>query len=141
MMRRPLGPRRTAGSQGFTLLEVVIALSLLGIGLLALAVMQLQAMKGGRAAVVDTYATTIAQDGMERLQRLTWSDIGSTSGWTTATTSTHPTNGQSYEVQWRIANEVANWTRTIDVRVTWDAPGRPNRTRVFSSLRYNWEGL
>ena len=119
----------------------MIALSLLAVGLLALALMQLQAMKGGRAGVVDTYATTLAQDGMERLQRLSWSDVGSTSGWTAATNVSHPTNGGSYQVQWQIADVVADWTRTVDVRVTWDAPGRPNRTRVLSSVRYNWEGL
>ena len=149
-MRRPtLGPRQIAGKvatskarrQGFTLLEVMIAISLLAVGLLALAAMQIQAMKGGRAGVVDTYATTLAQDRIERLQRLTWADVGPTSGWTTATSVSHPTNGQGYQLQWQIADVVANWTRSVDVRVTWNAPGRPNRTRVLSSLRYNWEGL
>ena len=69
MMRRTVVRNR---QQGFSLIEVMIALVLLGVGLLALAAMQLQAMQGGRKGQVDTYATTLAQDRVERLQHMRW---------------------------------------------------------------------
>ncbi len=141
MIRRRRGPRRGAAREGFTLLEIMIAMSLLGVGMLGVAAMQIQAMKSGRIAAVDTFATTIAQDGMERLQRLRWADIAPTAGWTPPIDFPHPSNGETYQAQWRIANVVANWTRSIDVRVTWTQPDRPNRSRILSSLRYNREGL
>jgi prepilin-type N-terminal cleavage/methylation domain-containing protein len=137
------GARREKGRarRGFSLLEVVIVLGLLGVGLLALAAMQLQALRGGRSGQVDTYATSLAQDRMERLQRLRWTALAPTTGWSAATTRTHPVSGQDYELSWRISDVVPSWTRAIDVRVTWDAPDRPNRSRVLSSLRYNREAL
>jgi prepilin-type N-terminal cleavage/methylation domain-containing protein len=138
LMRCPPARR---GRSGFSLLEVVIVLGLLGVGLLALAAMQLQALSGGRAAQVDTFATTLAQDRMEQLQRLRWTSLAPTAGWTAALAVTHPTSGQDYNLSWRITDVVPNWTRSIDVRVTWSGANRPNRARVLSSIRYNREGL
>ena len=47
---------------------------------------------------------------------------------------------QTYTVDWRITDLVTGWTRALDVRVTWDEPGRPNRSGAFSSVRFNREG-
>lgn len=128
--------RRRSG--GMTLIEVMIALSMLGVGLLTLAVMQLEATRGGRTGRVDTVASAIAQDQMERLQRQPWTALAPTS-WTPPVSQTE--QGQEFQVSWRIANLVTDWTRTIDVRVTWDGPQRSNRSRVLSSIRYNREAL
>jgi Tfp pilus assembly protein PilV len=118
----------------------MIALTLLAVGLLTLAAMQIQALSGGRSGHLDTYATTLAQDQMEELNQLSWTSIPPTGGWTAPVTVTHPSNGQSYLVSWQIADAVPNWTRTVDVRVNWSTPKRPNRSRTLSSIRYNREG-
>jgi len=138
MMRRR-GARR--GQRGLTLIEVMIALVLLAVGLLALAAMQLQALQGGRKGQVDTYATTLAQDRMERLQRMRWTSMAPTAGFTAPLTMSHPVSGQDYQLDWRITDVVATWTREINVRIRWATPNRPNRSRVLSSIRYNREGL
>jgi prepilin-type N-terminal cleavage/methylation domain-containing protein len=140
-MRAPASTADLRTRGGFSLLEVTIVLGLLGVGMLSLAVMQLQALRGGRSGTADTYATTVAQDRMELLQRLRWTSMAPTAGWTAPVTVSHSTNGQDYAVSWRITDVVANWTRAVDVQVSWDAPGRPGRTRFLSSVRYNREGL
>jgi type IV pilus assembly protein PilV len=142
-MRHTPRTRRSETRAGLTLIEVMIALTILAVGLLTLATMQLEALRGGRSGAVDTFATTLAQDKMEALQRMSWTnaDLAATGNWATAQTETHPVNGQTYLVDWRVNDLVANWTRSIDVRVRWDGPKRPNRSRIVSSIRYNREAL
>jgi prepilin-type N-terminal cleavage/methylation domain-containing protein len=142
-MRRTPKTRRRESRAGLTLIEVMIALTILAVGLLTLASMQLEALRGGRSGASDTYATTLAQDKMEELQRMSWAsaDLAATGNWVTPETETHPSNGQTYLVDWRVSDIVADWTRSIDVRVRWDGPRRNNRSRILSSIRYNREAL
>ena len=142
-MRRDPKTRRSTTRAGLTLIEVMIALTILAVGLLTLATMQLEALRGGRSGASDTFATTLAQDQMEELQRISWTNaaLAATGNWVTAQTRTHPVNGQTYLVDWRVDDLIANWTRSIDVRVRWDGPRRPNRSRILSSIRYNREDL
>jgi type IV pilus assembly protein PilV len=143
LMRRDPKTRRSTTRAGLTLIEVMIALTILAVGLLTLATMQLEALRGGRSGASDTFATTLAQDQMEELQRMSWTNthLAATGDWVTAETETHPVNGQTYLVDWRVDDLVADWTRSIDVRVRWDGPRRPNRSRILSSIRYNREDL
>jgi len=142
-MRRTFGRERRHGSEGLTLIEVMIAFSILAVGLLSLAAMQLSALKGGRGGQIDTYATTLAQDKMEELRRTAWASAGltATGNWTAGQAVPHSYNGQAYTLDWRVTNVVADWTRSIDVRVRWDSPNRPNRSRTLSSIRFNREGV
>ena len=118
----------------------------LAFGLLTVAAAQMHAMRGSRTGRHATQAALIAENQMEQLQRRRWTDIPPTN-WTSPITVDEtvqaPTNQveQSYGVSWRIADLVANKRRSIDVRVTWNEPNRPNRSYSISSVRYNFEGL
>jgi len=129
--------------EGFTLLEVMIALSILAIGLLTLSAMQIRALSGGRSGKTDAFAITIAQDKMEDLGRKAWThgDLNPTGNWATAQTVNDGIGGQSYTLDWRVTDIVATWTRSIDVRVVWNEPRRGNRNRLISSIRYNRDEL
>ena len=133
---------------GFTLLEISIALGVFAFGMLGLAAMQLHAMRSGSSGRHATQAAAIAETQMEQLQRLRWTDLTPNSpAWTVPVTRTNEVTSdaaqveQRYRIDWRIANVENGWTRSIDVRVTWDEEHRPNRTLVLSSLRYNRESL
>jgi type IV pilus assembly protein PilV len=157
LMRRPIrrsgaacaARRRRKG--GFTLLEVMIALTLMAIGTLSLAALQLIVMDYAARGRNMSQASAIAQTQMEQLQRLRWSDAGlqPTGGaWTgPATVNVQMDDGvnvgtqQSYEVYVRIADLVAGVTRSVDVRVDWDEADRPGRSYALSSIRYNSQGL
>ena len=60
--------------KGFTLIELMIAMVVLGIGILALIQMQVAAMNGNLSANQMTTAMTLAQDEIEQLKRLALTD-------------------------------------------------------------------
>lgn len=60
--------------EGFTLLELMIALSLVAVGALTMALAQLQALADGNRARHRSHAATIARDQMELLQGMAFSD-------------------------------------------------------------------
>ena len=145
-MRRRLNESRRRASGGFTLVELTIAIAVFAVGMLSLSAMLLAAMQGGSRGRHTTQASAIAESRMEQLQRLSWTQLAPTAGWSTPV-AVHNTvqananqNEETYTVDWRITNLVTGWTREIDVRVTWDEPGRPNRSVTFSSIRFNREG-
>jgi type IV pilus assembly protein PilV len=59
---------------GFTLIEVMIAIVILAIGMLAVAKMQISAVKGNSDAIGFTEATGFAQNKMEELVNLAYND-------------------------------------------------------------------
>jgi len=63
--------RRTGG---FTLLEIMITLTVVAIGLMAMMMMQVQAMKDGSRGRHRTGAAMIARDQIERIQNMPFSD-------------------------------------------------------------------
>ena len=152
-MRKRASAARAArrSARGFTLIEVMISSTVLAVGLLALAAMQLHAMRGGSQGRHTTAAATIARDQLERFQRMAWTAMPQTVGWVngapvTTVVQANPANRveETYQIQWRITDSVANWTRNVDVRVTWTevAGSRgttgANKNLVLSSTRFNW---
>lgn len=143
--------RRRQG--GMTLVEVMIAFVLLGIGLLAMLAMQLHAIRGGQKGRHYTEASKIAQDKMEELHNLGWSDGQFTPGPFTAPqvevneVSAYGTTvqEQSYNVSYRVSPDATNpqFLRQIDVVVTWyepqdpPPPAAPLRRFAITSVRYN----
>ena len=61
-------------NQGFTILEVLIAITILAFGLLAIATMQGSSIKGNSQAIGITEGITLAQDKAEELTRLAYDD-------------------------------------------------------------------
>lgn len=65
--------------EGFSLVEVLVALTILAVGLLGLAMFQVTAIKGNAIASKWTVATELAQDRIERFRHVAWSNITSSS--------------------------------------------------------------
>jgi prepilin-type N-terminal cleavage/methylation domain-containing protein len=145
--RGPVRGRDGGVRGGFTLLEVMVALGILAVGLLAVAAAELYAMRGGTSGRHTSDAAAIAHSQIDSFERYSWTDasMNATGGWT-------PAGGQvvqdqvqadpaavvemSYRVQWRITDLSAS-LKAIDVRVTWDEPNRPNRTVTISTVRHD----
>lgn len=66
-----------SGKEGFSLLEVLISLAILAVGLLALAMFQITAIKGNAIASKWTVATQLTQDKLEDFRHAAWTDIAS----------------------------------------------------------------
>ncbi|CAB1080639.1 hypothetical protein D1AOALGA4SA_8318 [Olavius algarvensis Delta 1 endosymbiont] len=113
-----------AACRGFTLLEVLIAVSIFAIGILAIAGLQIRSVNLNSAARMQSEATTVAVDVMERLMSLPYE---------------HPeldgVNGVQqrqvgvYTAFWQISDDTPiNWCKTINVWVTANNPrARPVR--------------
>ena len=139
---------RTRG--GFTLIEVMLALTIMAIGVLSLGALQLMTMEYGNRGKHASQASAIAQSRVEQLQRVTWTDLSiqPTAGWSgPVQVNAQVQDGagtvvaQSFDVFVRISNASAGLTRNLDVRVDWDEPTRPGRSFALSTLRFNLEGL
>ena len=61
-------------NEGFTILEILIAITILAFGLLAIATMQVSSIKGNSLAIGITEGITLAQDKAEELTRLAYDD-------------------------------------------------------------------
>lgn len=75
-MNRNISTRtcKRSNEKGFTLLEIIVAISILTFGILAVASMQVSSMRGNSFAGSVTEATALAGDRLERLIALSYDD-------------------------------------------------------------------
>jgi type IV pilus assembly protein PilV len=107
--------KRKRHEQGFTLLEIMIALSILAIGLLAVASLQMTSIRGNAFASGVTEGTTLATDRIEKLLALPYTDAALSAG---DHTDSDPPSG--YAVNWQVTDDVPlNNTKTIELIVSW----------------------
>jgi prepilin-type N-terminal cleavage/methylation domain-containing protein len=95
---------------GFTILEVMIAISILAIGLLAVFSGQNMAIQGNNRASHLTEGMTLAQDRMEELLALPYHDLDATGS------PVYPPGG--YKVEWTVTEYSADNYKLIGVQVT-----------------------
>jgi type IV pilus assembly protein PilV len=108
-------------NEGFTLLEVMIALVILSVGLLGLAALQLVAVKSNSFSSEMTYATMIAQQQIESLKSLPFTDGNLTPGSHTPPTPPN-SKGVQYIITWTVTdNAPATNMKTIALTVTWQS--------------------
>lgn len=69
-----MNKRIISNEKGFTLIEVLIAITVFAIGILGVAAMQLSSVKGNSSALDLTEAVNVAQDQMETLLALDYDD-------------------------------------------------------------------
>ena len=121
-------------SNGFTLIEVLIAMAIFSIGILAVASMQLWNVKNNTTGNITTLATLLARDQMEQLKNV--ADV------TTLASGTDPNNpvdengnaGGIFTRSWVVTNPLGgSATRQIQVTVSW-TKGGPNRSVVLTSI-------
>ena len=113
--------RRSRGADGgFSLVEVLIAMSILSVGLLALAQMQITAMQMNRANSNRAEAEIIAQERMENVINAPWVTTGGVPGVATLA-GTFPLlrNSITYNVTTTVG-AIVNLTRPVQVRVTYN---------------------
>jgi prepilin-type N-terminal cleavage/methylation domain-containing protein len=107
-----------SNNKGFTLVEVMIGMAIFVIGYLAVASMQVVAIKGDTSARKTTEAATLAADRLETLIVQPYESIA----------TGDPVTEGVYTVAWQVANNspLPN-TKTITVSVDW----RHGQQRTF----------
>ena len=120
--------------EGFSLIEVLVSLTILAVGLLALAVLQVTAIKGNAIAAKWTVATEQGQDRLERFRHISWDNIVSSnsSGFNTGTMQPQYANiaggaagdnttvrGTTYYRVWYVSSNTTNTSKPINVWCCW----------------------
>jgi type IV pilus assembly protein PilV len=139
MFRNPLdqGNRRN-NQNGFTIIEVMIAISIFAIGFLAISSLQFSASRNNRTASEITMAVTIATDRIERLMALSFDheDLDPTG-------NPHPESQGKYDLQWVVTDsdlnvDGVNDAKTVNMTVSWDRlaqPGSGTRTITIDFIK------
>jgi type IV pilus assembly protein PilV len=99
--------------KGFTLIEVLIALVILSISLLALAGFMVTTTKNNAFGAHMTEATTFAQDKLEELKISQWENMVSGSDQRKGST------GINYSRNWTVAESETRDLRTITITINW----------------------
>jgi len=145
-------------SGGFSLIEVMIALVILAFGILAMTIMQLEALRQGGAGRHTTDAAAVGRTYLEQTQRLPYATLDGLkdTGWMNPawsgarssfdTALSNPTGGtaieHTYNVQWRVTTVPAtDCMLDVEMQVSWlEANVTGNKNLVLATRRYNWGG-
>jgi len=101
-------------SKGFTLLEILMAVIILSISLLALAGLMSLTTRNNSFGNHVTEAATFAQDKLEELRAVPWGNI------TTGADSTTGSTGINYGRNWNVVPNPADSLRTVTVTINWN---------------------
>ena len=125
--------KKSQKDQGFTLIEVLIAITIFAVGLLAVAAMQISAINVNSTAGQITPRITWAQDKLEELMALPYSDpwiedLGDPPSGTDSDGNAHQeTTSDGYTISWTVTDDTPiSSTKLITVAVT----GRGKVTQV-----------
>ena len=134
-MRAAMKKRPTPNEAGFTLLEVIAAIAILCFGLLAVATMQTGAIQGNYTARIQTEGTTWAQDRMERLLALSYSDPLLTDTASAYAADPFAPAQPGYTIDYRVDDDTpTTGAKLIRVRITWQDKGAP-RTNILTCVK------
>ena len=127
------GMRHAArGEEGFSLIEVLVSLTILAVGLLSLALLQVTAIKGNVGASKSTIATELAQTKLELFRRTAWAAIDNSTntafgvGTTPIYANVPAGAGDNVSVRgatfyriWRVLPNATDSLKTITVWTCW----------------------
>ncbi len=118
---------------GFTLLEVMLAISIFTIGLLAIAAMHVSSIDGNSSSRRLTEAMNYTQEKLEELQTLPFSDDLLKSG---DRIEANPPDG--YTIAWNVSNDnPVEDAKLITVTTTWQV-GNDEKATQLSAVIYDW---
>lgn len=122
-------------NKGFTLIEILIALVILSVGLLAITSISLTVMKGNSFADKMTMATTLAQDRLEEIKNTAYDSVASANFPTQDYGSISGFNAFRREVSITSSSPAINM-KTITVTVLWrDGAGNSHNIELKTIIR------
>jgi type IV pilus assembly protein PilV len=119
-VRRPCGRR----SAGFTLVEVIVAIVLLGVGLMGLAALSTTVTRANVQSSSLTTATALAQERAERLRTEDYDALASGN-------DSRVVDNVTYTRSWVVtADDPEPGLKTVAIAVSWTTRGTTHTTRL-----------
>ncbi len=117
-------PLQVAGRRrrrGFTLIEVLISMTIFSIASLGLAIGAGTVMRANQTSYFSTIAISLAQDKLERFKAMSGSALPICPLYETSGCSdTRPSSGMNFDRSWKVTpNSPVGGVSQIDVRVEW----------------------
>ena len=113
--------------KGVTIIEILMAMCVLAVGILAVITMQTAAAKGNSTSSMSTDGLIFAVNQLETLMDRAWghADLD-------ATANPHgPVTSGQYTITWNVTdNSVISNTKAINMTVTWSSWGLQKRISV-----------
>ncbi len=119
-------------NDGFTILEVVIAASIFSVGILAVAALQTAAIKTLSSSNYITTGTTNAQDKVEELMELPFSDSDLSIGEHTDANPPY-----RYTITWIVAANTSS-SKLVAVTSSWKNINGMSVNSQLDFIKYNW---
>ncbi len=124
---------------GFSLVEVLVAIVVLSIGLLGVAAMQLTTIRVNSSSNTLTQATTVAQDQLERLMVLPFNhadllDVTPGDGLVTTLPAVPLVPQPGYSVQWEVEWD-GNSMKTVKVVTRWKNAAGADKQHTLSFIK------
>lgn len=121
--------------KGYTIIEILIAVAIFSIGILAIASLQLSTARNIKTGNVVTQATMLARDKIETLKRVT--DVTTLSNGAETDIDAQSNPGGIFDRSWTISNPLGGSnTRQITVTISWIHKGE-NRSINLSTIAKN----
>ncbi len=125
-------------TKGFTLIEVLMAMAILSIGILAVATLQISAVQNNGLGNLITQATMLAQEKMESLKSS--DDITALTDGSETNIDHYGESGGIFDRSWTISNPLGgSSSRQIEIAVQWSRRGI-NRNVILAAITRG-EGL
>lgn len=129
----------TCAQHGFTLLEVMIAMAIFAVGILAVSAMQINSINQNAGARMQTEATSLASDAMERLLALPYDHSQLDAD---VTLNPHRLVLGAYTVEWTVTTPAVSDPVYGDMPVkfidmTVNSANRNARPVILSCIRRN----
>lgn len=126
---------------GFTLIEVLIGISIFAIGMLAVARLQMHTVRNTTIGNVTSQATMLAHQKMEELKTVALADLAGEAGVENnideeGNTGTGGIFNRTTTITPPLDADLALHAREVTVQVQWNAAHGGNRNVVVNSLTY-----
>jgi prepilin-type N-terminal cleavage/methylation domain-containing protein len=120
---------------GFTLLEVLVALTLLSVGLLGTAMLTTGIIRGNFFSKNVTSATAVAQSTIEGAQRVGYTAVNTYAADSTKVPPTVSMGGVSFSQSASVTNNSpATNMKTISVTVSWNEANNASRSVTLQTI-------
>ena len=128
-----------ANARGFTLIEILVALAIFSIGILAVAKMQIWNVNNNSNSNITTIATMLAREKLEWMKSLDLSDTDMATGADTDNPiDANGDPGGIFTRDWVVTDPNGeNDTRQIEMRVSWTRQGKTRRVVLTTITRGN----